>query len=105
MPKGQTLRLSLGCLLQAELGIELRRVGGGKRMTFEAGEAKLSACMASNAFVCWAPCSEPWIVQERLIATVSLPLNLDQNRNHIFHATLTALRRDAKLRARELACL
>ncbi|MGW1030341.1 GIY-YIG nuclease family protein [Streptomyces sp. NPDC002577] len=36
---GSTLRLTLGCLL----GLELRRVGSGKRMTFgKAGEATLS---------------------------------------------------------------
>ena len=40
---GSTLRLTLGCLLAADLGIELRRVGSGKRLTFsDTGEAKLS---------------------------------------------------------------
>ena len=34
--EGSTLRLTLGCLLAARLGIELRRVGSGARMTFEA---------------------------------------------------------------------
>jgi hypothetical protein len=41
---GSTLRLTLGCLL----GLELRRVGSGKRMTFgKAGEATLRADHAS----------------------------------------------------------
>jgi hypothetical protein len=35
--EGSTLRLSLGCLLSRDLGIELRRVGSGRRMTFGAG--------------------------------------------------------------------
>ncbi|MFC4501838.1 MULTISPECIES: GIY-YIG nuclease family protein [Streptomyces] len=36
---GPTLRLTLGCML----GLELRRVGSGKRMTFgKAGETTLS---------------------------------------------------------------
>jgi hypothetical protein len=35
---GSTLRLTRGCLLAQQLGIELRRVGSGKRMTFGAGE-------------------------------------------------------------------
>ncbi|MEU6812984.1 GIY-YIG nuclease family protein [Streptomyces sp. NPDC046831] len=40
---GSTLRLTLGCLL----GLELRRVGSGKRMTFgRAGETTLSQWMA-----------------------------------------------------------
>jgi hypothetical protein len=41
--EGSTLRLTLGCLLAEKLGIELRRVGSGKRITFADGEAKLSA--------------------------------------------------------------
>ena len=32
--EGSTLRFTLGCLLSEELGIKLRRVGSGKRMTF-----------------------------------------------------------------------
>src|SRR5262245_19519571 len=41
--EGSTLRLTLGCLLASELGIALRRVGSGKRLTFADGEQKLSA--------------------------------------------------------------
>jgi len=44
----------------------------------------------------------PWRVEEELIRSVSLPLNLDQNRHHNFHAALSAMRRAAKMRAREL---
>jgi hypothetical protein len=40
--EGSTLRLSLGCLLSQSLGIELRRVGSGRRMTFGAGERALT---------------------------------------------------------------
>src|SRR4051794_25328860 len=40
-----TLRLTLGCLLSDHLGIELRRVGHGKRLTFADGEATLSEWM------------------------------------------------------------
>src|SRR5262245_55522729 len=31
--EGSTLRLTLGCLLAKELGLELRRVGSGRRLT------------------------------------------------------------------------
>ena len=51
--EGSTLRKTLGCLLAAELGIQLRRVGSGTRRTFVAGEQALSAWMADNAFVSW----------------------------------------------------
>jgi hypothetical protein len=53
---GSTLWLTLGCLL----GLELRRVGSGKRMTFgKVGEGTLSQWMAGNAQVCWIDQSEP----------------------------------------------
>jgi hypothetical protein len=99
--EGSTLRLTLGCLLSDQLGIQLRRAGSGKRMTFGPGEAKLSEWMAENALVAFYLCESPWDVEAGLISTVCLPLNLDQNRNHAFHSTLAALRRAAKERARQ----
>jgi hypothetical protein len=47
--EGSTLRLTLGCLLADHLGIELRRVGGGTRLTFSAGEAVLSEWMVRTS--------------------------------------------------------
>ncbi|WP_420313610.1 GIY-YIG nuclease family protein [Actinopolymorpha alba] len=62
--EGSTLRLTLGCLL----GLELRRVGSGKRMTFGLrGEAELSAWMGAHARVCWVECPEPWRAEAVLI--------------------------------------
>ncbi|QKW62574.1 hypothetical protein HUT15_19730 [Streptomyces sp. NA03103] len=96
---GSTLRLTLGCLL----GMELRRVGSGKRMTFgKAGEAALSQWMADNARVCWIERSEPWDLESQLIAQLDLPLNLDQNRHNAFHTRLKELRAQARQRAWEL---
>jgi hypothetical protein len=99
---GSTLRLTLGCLLAEKLGIQLRRVGSGTRRTFAIGEAKLSAWMEENAAVCWMETSQPWVIEADFIAATSLPLNLDQNHNHPFYASLTALRATAKRRADEL---
>ena len=96
---GSTLRLTLGCLLEQELGLRLRRVGGGDRCTFGEGEQQLSDWMEKNALVTWLPVAEPWRLEEQLIASLSLPLNLDQNRNHSFHDRLSALRREARRRA------
>ena len=96
---GSTLRLTLGCLL----GLELRRVGSGKRMTFcVAGEAALSQWMAEHARVCWMQASEPWIAESELIGQLDLPLNLDQNQRNDFHSRLKELRAQARQRAREL---
>jgi GIY-YIG catalytic domain len=103
--EGSTLRLTLGCLLADELGIQLRRVGSGKRMTFGPGEAVLSEWMGRNALVAFHVCERPWQLEAELLRTVSLPLNLDQNRNHAFHSTLTQMRGAAKERSRNLAVL
>ena len=99
---GSTLRLTLGCLLAERLGIQLRRVGSGRRLTFAAGEARLSAWMADNAYVTWVETDRPWVAEQRLIASVNLPLNLDQNRHHAFHQQLTQVRADARMAARTL---
>ena len=99
---GSTLRLTLGCLLAERLGIQLRRVGSGQRLTFAASEAKLSAWMADNAFVTWVETERPWLAEQQLITSVNLPLNLDQNRQHDFHQQLTQVRADARMPARTL---
>lgn len=103
--EGSTLRLTLGCLLADVLAIELRRVGSGKRLTFSAGEEQLSNWMAENARVVWNVCEEPWKLEQELIKSVCLPLNLDQNGAHEFFPKLSALRREAKQRARMLSIL
>ncbi|WP_199296037.1 GIY-YIG nuclease family protein [Trichocoleus sp. FACHB-591] len=101
---GSTLRLSLGCLLGEELGIELRRVGNsGTRLTFSAtGEQKLNHWLDSNAFVTWMLHGAPWEVEPELLKTVSFPLNLDHNEHHPFQSKLATLRAEAKARARLL---
>ena len=100
--EGSTLRLTLGCLLEEELGTQLRRVGSGKRMTFTNGETILSEWLENNAFVVWMVHPEPWVLEEELICRLSLPLNLDQNKKHPFHKTLSDIRKLAKQKAREL---
>lgn len=100
--EGSTLRLTLGALMAEPLGIELRRVGSGQRMTFGPGEDRLSEWMGRNALVAWVPHPEPWLLEEELIAELSLPLNLAQNGRHEFRAVLSELRRSARQRAREL---
>jgi len=90
--EGSTLRLTLGVLL----GIELRRVGSGKRMTFGHDEETLSNWLEENAFVMWITHPKPWELETEVINTYSLPLNLDQNTAHPFHPILSQLRREAK---------
>jgi hypothetical protein len=57
--------------------------------------------MEANAFVCWAECDDLWIVEEQLIGTLSLPLDLDQNVHHSFCLVLKAIRRTAADKAWE----
>jgi hypothetical protein len=102
---GSTLRLSLGCLLAGELGIELRRVGRTQRLTFSEGEAKLSTWLEQNALLAWVEVEEPWRFEEGLIRATSLPLNLELNAAHPFHARLHAARHQARERARRLPAL
>jgi hypothetical protein len=101
---GSTLRLTLGCLLERELGIELRVAGPSGRLTFgHDGETRLSEWMEANTRVACVACKDPWDVEEEMIRTFSLPLNLDQNDAHGFHARLTEIRREAKKRARAIS--
>ncbi|MGY0004020.1 GIY-YIG nuclease family protein [Micromonospora sp. I033] len=100
---GSTLRLTLGSLLADELEISLRRVGSGKRLTFDReGEKRLTEWMAGHAQVVWTPTDHPWKLEEELIRECVLPLNLDQNRHSPFHGQLSALRLAQRAQARLL---
>lgn len=103
--EGSTLRLTLGCLLAANLGIELRRVGSGTRMTFSSGEHALSEWMDQHARVAWVEHPAPWIPEEGLIRELVLPLNLDQNAHSGFLLELKAIRHSSREKARILPVL
>ena len=90
--EGSTLRKTLGCLLDEELRIQLRRVGSGKRLTFVEGEQALSAWMAESAYVSWVVHERPWELESELIAALDLPLNLQMNSHNQFRSVLTAAR-------------
>jgi len=103
---GSTVRLSLGCLLGKELGIELRRAGSGSRLTFhkvggdaKAGEKCLTNWIAENVLLCWAEHAKPWDIEPWLIAELKPPLNLDHNSQHPFYQRLTELRAEARKQA------
>lgn len=102
---GSTLRLTLGSLLSEELGIGLRRVGSGQRLTFSAGEAVLSEWMGRHARVCWVETTTPWLLETQLIGTLTLPLNLDQNIRSSFREELSGRRAEQRARARSLPAL
>ena len=96
-----TLRLSLGSLLAATIGIQLRKYGGSK--TFgRAGEAKLSDWMAANLAFVWSEHEEPWSVEQTLLAQITFPLNIQHNRHQPFAVVLSRLRSAAKAAAESL---
>lgn len=97
---GSTLRLTLGCLLADELRISLAPTGASGRLTFGPGESVLSEWIDEHARITWIVTPEPWTAEQQLIADLSLPLNLEFNAPHPFHATLSGLRREARARAR-----
>jgi GIY-YIG catalytic domain-containing protein len=76
-----TLRTTLGCLLEAELGAVLRRVGSGKTQSFAGKESALSEWMADHARVAWIETPKPWLLEDHLLKTLSLPLNIQGNAN------------------------
>lgn len=98
--EGSTLRRTLGVLLAKKSHFPLRRVGSGTRTTFtHLGEQWLDLWMEENAKVCWIPHEEPWVLEETLIATVSLPLNIQGNK-HPFKTVLSAMRSRAMAEAK-----
>ena len=56
--------------------------------------------MDANAFVSWVVMPEPWITEAELIASESLPLNIDQNAGSPSLESVRNARREAKEIAR-----
>lgn len=78
--EGSTLRRTLGILLAHQSGFPLRRVGSGKRKTFtHLGEQWLDHWMEENTHISWILDPEPWVLEENMFKSVSLPLNLKGN--------------------------
>ena len=74
----------------------------GKTQTFVEKESALSGWMANNARIAWIETPKPWVLEDHLLKTLSLPLNIQGNTNHPFCALLKELRKRAGRRAEEL---
>jgi GIY-YIG catalytic domain-containing protein len=103
--EGSTLRLTLGCLLERRLGIELRRVGSGTRMTFSDGEARLREWMETNAVVAVLEHQQPWLPEPEIIGRLDLPLNIEHNAHNTQRQFVRDTRAACKARARSLPVL
>ena len=100
--EGSTLRRTLGILLAEESGFPLRRVGSGKRITLtHAGEQALDMWLEQHSRVCWVDHPQPWILEERMLEEIGLPLNLQGNDHHPFYCHLRELRAQAIAAARD----
>ncbi|SEH17161.1 hypothetical protein SAMN05428974_2070 [Sphingopyxis sp. YR583] len=101
---GSTLRLTLGCLLEAKIGTILRRVGTTGRLTFtNPGEQLLDQWLHAHAQVTWVEHPAPWEAEQALLASgMPLPLNIDGNPCAALKAPLSNLRSAAKRRAEGL---
>jgi hypothetical protein len=72
-------------------------------MTFtHLGEQWLDNWMEENAFVCWVKHPAPWELEEELLGTLSLPLNIKGNKDQLFSDELNRLRKHAIRLAREM---
>lgn len=98
--EGSTLRLTLGCLLESQLGTVLRR--SGKRLIFGTAEERLSEWMAKNTAVTWVEVPTPRPLEEYLFQSLDLPLNIEGNRHHPFCEELRAIRDKARTLAEKL---
>ncbi len=75
-------------------------------MTFgHAAEARLTEWMAKNAGVGWIEIAKPWLLEDHILATTPLPLNIEKNSQHPFCTELRALRAEARRHARTLPVL
>lgn len=101
--EGSTLRLTLGCLLADQLGIQLRRVGNGSRLTFtNPGERVLDTWLDRHAYVTYSVQPEPWILEAELLGSeLHLPLNISGRRPGPPHF-LAEVRTRARAAAAEL---
>ena len=57
--------------------------------------------MEENTRISWILDPEPWVLEENMFKSVSLPLNLKGN-EHVFKNTLSTLRKEAIHQARML---
>jgi hypothetical protein len=91
-----TLRRSIGCLLSEQLQIEfvVKRQSRGTRCHFgfdALGEIALSNWMEENACVSWVEHSEPLHLEDHLIKSLIIPMNIKGN-SHPFAGVLHSRR-------------
>jgi hypothetical protein len=90
-----TLRISLAALLKGQKRIAMERTAHGSVRIGE-HERKVTSWMAASGHVVWLVHPRPWEIEEQLMRTYSLPLNIKGNGGHPFARELRLLRRALK---------
>jgi hypothetical protein len=93
-----TLRLTLGVLLSDELGLTAG-MHRGRVNWGPVGEQILTAWMQQHARINWVVDNTPWIVEEELLESVPLPLNIS-GKDGPFTQSLTLSRQQTRSAAR-----
>lgn len=94
-----TLRRTLASLLIKELSLEPSKKGT-KVVLSKEHNARLSAWQQTHLRLTWHETAKPWDIEDKVIAALQPPLNLDDNEAHPFFETLSAARRALRLTAR-----
>ena len=95
------LRLTLGCVLAGELGLQLQQRPDDERFTWGTGEALVSAWIQTHMRVSWIVHSRPWEISDMAFRSLFLPLNLNVTDPTPFHRTLDDLKRQMEESASE----
>jgi hypothetical protein len=93
-----TLRLSLGVLLADTLELTLRLQRGRPTWGID-GELRLTNWMHEHARISWVALDTPWIVEDEMLSSVPLALNID-GRDDAFASSLSLRRSAARATAR-----
>ena len=89
-----TFRRSLAALLWRREGWTPYRTARGKLRFTREENAALTAWQFENLLLSWAVTTEPWQIEQRVIADLKPPFNIDHNSAHPFCATMKAARAD-----------
>jgi hypothetical protein len=96
-----TLRPTLAVLLKGELDLRITTTDAGKLKMTTADEGRLTQWMAEHARVAWQVSTAPWELEDHLIRTARLPLNI-RGSTGPFAKVLSAMRSGASRRNRDV---
>lgn len=97
-----TFRMSIGCLLQENLDLEIFSHPTRATFNFGAGEARLTRWMCLNTAIAVWPCTHADELERALIKGLPTPMNIADRRDHPYARFLQGVRDRANDRAGRL---